>query len=79
MGWLISASRRSVDGVSAATVSALWSTISSASRVGVEMQAYTNGLIDGLAIGFSDGIGGVWRFGVCVTPPLAAIWTLYKA
>ena len=48
-------------------------------REGVELKAYANGLVDGLTIGFSVGIGGIWRFDVCVPTPLTFIWTLCKA
>ena len=46
-------------------------------RVG--SQAYADGLVDGLVVGFSVGIGGIWRFKVCVRTPLRIIWTLCKA
>ncbi|KAF6220194.1 hypothetical protein HO133_003325 [Letharia lupina] len=55
------------------------SIVSKASQARVELQAYTNRLGDGLVVGFSDGSGGVWRFGVYVPTPLTAIWTLCKA
>ena len=79
MSWLMSAGRCSMDGVRTAAISALWRIISKASQAGDELQAYANGLVDGLIIGLSDGVGRIWRFGVCVTTPLTAIWTLCKA
>ena len=48
-------------------------------RKGVESKAYANGLVDGLVIGHSIGIGGVWGFNVCVPSPLIPIWTMCKA
>lgn len=79
MSWPMPASRRSMDGVRTATISTLREIISKASQAGVEPQAYANRLIDGLVIGFSDGVGGIWRFGVCIATPLTTIWTLWKA
>ena len=55
------------------------SIISNASKVGVKLQTYANGLVDGLVIGFSDGIGGIWRFGIGIPTPLTAIWMPCKA
>lgn len=54
VGWLISASRRSMDGVSTTTISPLRDIISKASKVAVGLQAYANGFVDGLIIRFSD-------------------------
>ena len=54
VGWLMSASRRSMDGVSTAAISTLCSIISKVSQAGVKLQAYANGLIDRLVICFSD-------------------------
>lgn len=79
VGWLMSASRCSVDRVRTAAISTLWSIISKASQAGVELQAYANGLVDRLVVGFSDRVGRIGRLGVCVTTPLTAKWTLCKA
>ena len=76
-GWLMSASSRSVGGVSPAAVATLWNIISKASQAEFVLQPYANGLIDGLVIGFSDRIGRIWRFGMCVPTPLTHVWTLY--
>lgn len=79
MGRLISAGGRSMDGVGPAAVSTLWKMISGASQAGFGLRAYADGLGDGLVVGLSDGTGGIWRFGVCVTTPMKAIWTLREA
>ena len=76
-GWLMSTSSRSVGGVSPAAVATLWNMISKASQAEFVLQAYANGLVDGFIIGFSDSIGGIWRFGLGVPTPLTAVWTLY--
>ena len=76
MGWLVSAGRRCTVRVCTAAVSALRSFISKASQIAIKLQTYANGLGDGLVIGPSNGIGGIWRFGVCVATPLTAIGTL---
>lgn len=55
------------------------SIVRNARQVGVNVQTYANGLVDGLVIGFSDGIGGIWRFSIGVPTPLTAIWTPCKA
>ena len=47
-------------------------------RGGVKLKAYANGLVDGLVIGFSVGIGGIWRFNVCVPTPLTFTRSLCK-
>ena len=78
-GWLVSTSGRSVDRVRTTAITTLWTIISRIFKIEVAMQAYAYGLVDGLIIGFSDGIGGVWRFGDCVPTQLTAIWTLCKA
>ena len=79
MGRLISAGRRSTVRVCTATIAALRNIISEASQTAIESQAYANGLSKGLIIGFSNGTGRIWRFGVCVATPLTAIGMLCKA
>ena len=77
-GWLMSASSRSVGGVSPAAVATLWNIISKASQAEFELQAYVNGLVNGLVIGFSDSIGRIRRLGMCVPTRLTVVWALYK-
>ena len=79
MGWLVSACRRSMDGVGTAAISPLRNFISKTSQAEVGLHAYTDGLVDGLVVGFSDRIGGIWRFDVCISTPVTSVWTLCKA
>ena len=79
MGWLVSACRRSMDGVGTAAISSLRNFISKTSQAKVRLQSYADGLVDGLVVGFSDGTGGIWRFDVCISTPVASVWTLCKA
>lgn len=78
MGWLKTTSRRSMDRISTAAVTALWK-ISAKLNRRVELQAYANGLVNGLVVGFSVGIGRIWGFDVCVSTPLTVTWTLCQA
>ncbi len=79
VGWLMSAGRSSMGGVSPAAIATLWSIISKDFQAVVEPQPYANRFVDRLVIGRSDGIGGIWRFGVCVPTPLTVKWTLCQA
>ena len=79
VGWLVSTSRRCMSRVSTTAIITLCRFISKASLIGVEADAYANGLIDRFVVGLSYGIGGVWRSAVREPTPLTAIWTLCKA
>ena len=79
VGWLVSTGRRCMSRVSPTAITTLCSIISKASLIGVEVEAYTNGLVDRFVVGLSYGIGRVWRSAVRVPTPLTAVWTLCKA
>lgn len=78
MGWLETASRRSMDRISTAAVTTLWNNSAKLDRR-VKLQAYANWLVNGLVVGFSVGIGRIWRFNVYVSTPLTVTWTLCQA
>ena len=73
VGWPVSASRRSMEGVGAATVTALMEHHQQSFSDRVELRTYPNGFVDGLVIGFADSICRIWRFNVCITTQLPAI------